>query len=170
LERKKTDEQEVTNTYIVDRNLYVTNGFLSRVINKNDGFYMNHYMPNMQYPFKTSPLEQNPLKQHQKFVFFAKIKESKNLKIDRIENEEYDIPYYRHLYNCDYFIESSSGEKITANQIRIHKNIFFTDMPDCEFFYKNERWYGLEKCTTTTAKYLIKNGAVICTYYDVDFL
>lgn len=156
-------------TCIINHGLYVTGDFISRIIHKGeDGVYMSHYLPNMTNPLKTSLLEEQPLKQHQRFVFFARMNNACQIELAKdTKMKKYDLGYYDHLYGCAYLIDTLSGEKWTADQLKKHRKAVFSQMPDCEFFYENDRWFGLEKCHTTTATYLVKNGAVICTYHDV---
>lgn len=198
-EKNPNNELVSVETCIIDDNLYVTNGFLSRIINKDSNLYMSHYLPHVQNPFKTSLLSKDPLKQHQKFLFFAAMRNACNSeKTDQIKiysygyESEYDdnlrdyvhnlevimgtkisikdnsSVYHNNLCDCEFITDSRSGVTWSTKQLKNLENAVFADMPDCEFTYENEQWYGLEKCHTTTAKYLVKNGSVICIYYDVD--
>lgn len=156
-------------TLIVDDNLYVTDDLLSRIIKKDHSLYMSHYLPFEQLPFKTSLLSKDVLKQHQNFVFFEKMRISCNSeKSDLIKTFNHSSEYHDDLRKCEFITDSLNEVKWSIKQFKNIEYAVFSDMPDCEFTHEDEHWYGLDKCHTTTVKYLVKNGSVICIEYHVD--
>ena len=177
LEQKKQHyiDAKSIDTYMQD-DIYITEGLMSRVIKiENQEGYIQHYVPNLTQPFKVSKLTDNPLKQHQNFIFYTKMR-----KIFQTKKDTHTLYFhsYQHsfLFGEEKIIDIQTQQEWILEQLGVtyesleEQNLYlcFEKMPDCQYYYKRDRWFGLEKCHTTTAHYQVKNGAVICISYDVD--
>lgn len=145
----------------------VTDGYRSEIDNNVQWDGISHYMPNASEPIKRSVLREDGLCQHQNFVFYSKMAGAANAALRKAESTGLDI-YYRYLYGCEKIIDVVNRQVWKRSHFKFLRDMVFSEMPDFDFYYESDQWFGLEKCHTTTARFMVRSGAVICTYYDVD--
>lgn len=141
-----------------DKVVYFSYDLVSRIHYDDKTAYMSHYSLTQLNAVKTSLLMDDPLKQHNNFVFFYLFQNSYSSKVESSDKLSEEL---HHLINADYVIDPQTQMKWSNKQLQLYLHIpDVKKLPNCLFYYEHNQWYGTDKCHTHYYQYEIKNGEI----------